>query len=575
MTAAPGSQRNLAFVRELISQTPSTYIYVGIAAALATIPGVVIPLLMRVFVDQYLVADETQWVAPVVIGMLAAVVVIATVTLLQYRTLSRLSVRMSASESTRFVWRLLRLPVSTIERFGTGDLSARAGALQRYAFLTGLLVPMAMANIVMITVYTIAVIALDWKLGVVGIVVVSCSMLVSTLLLRRRRALQSRADATMIALTASTTGSVASIETIKAAGWEPWVFDRWSQRRSETSEAWSVLSMDGQRLGLVSPLAYTFGLGLILAVGAVLVFWGSLSLGTLVAAQTLLLAILVPAGQLVWIGVLIESAASIDRQADAVAALNLDPEVTSTGSGSVRRTGAIELELRGVTFGYESGEAPLMTGLDIRVPSGTWLAVVGSSGSGKSTLSRLAVGELQPWAGEVVIDGRPRLDLLRHERALRVGYVPQNPILMPGTIADNITMFDASVPVEEIRRALADACILDAIEARAGGLSERVSSTGHGFSGGELQRLAIARALVRDPGLLILDEATSALDPVTELEVIRVLRDRSCTCLVVAHRLSSVRDADHIIVMEQGAIVQQGSFDEVRVGGRFAELAHG
>lgn len=575
MTTVPGVGRPFALMRTLVSQSPSTYAYIAVAAALATVPGVVIPLLVRAFVDQYLVEGNEQWSRPVVIGMLAAVVVLATVTVLQYRTLSRLSVRLSATESTRFVWRLLRLPVPTLLRFGSGDLTARAAALQRYAFLSGLLVPMAMANIVTIVVYTVAVLALNIVFGVTGLLVVACSILASLVLLRRRRVLQSHADATIVALTATTTTTVASIETIKAAGWEPWIFDRWSQRRADAAEAWSILSADGQRLGLVSPLTYTFGLGVMLAVGSVLVFTGGLSLGTLAAAQTLLLAILLPAGQLVWIGTLVEAVGSIQRQAEAVSVLDLDPEVMSTGTAGARLDGPVELELRGVTFGYEVDRPPLMSGLDVHVPAGSWLAVVGSSGSGKSTLSRLAVGELQPWAGSVLLDGRSRLDLPRNERALRVGYVPQYPVLMPGTIAENITMFDPTVPVDAIRRALADARILDVIEARAGGLEERVTSTGHGFSGGELQRLAIARALVREPGLLILDEATSALDPVTEFEVSQALRTRSCTCLVVAHRLSSVRDAERIIVMEHGVIVQEGTFAEVRLGGRFAELAHG
>lgn len=575
MTGEPGTGSQIALIRTLVSLSPASYAYVALAAGLATVPGVVVPLLVRAFVNGYLVEANSGWGAPVVIGMVAAVVILGTLSLLSYRTLSSLTVRLSATESTRFTWRLLRLPVPTIQRFGLGDLTARAGAMQRYALLSGLLAPGALANIVMIVIYSLVAIVLNPVLGLTGIFVVICSILVSTRLLRRRRILQSRADATLVELTAATTGVVTSIEAIKAAGWEPWIFDRWSQQRSEAATTWSMLSQDGLRLGLMSPVTYTFGLGLILSVGSVLVFAGSLNLGTLVAIQALLLAILVPAGRLVWIGTLVESIGSIQRQADVVATLDLDPEVVSVGSGRGLTDGPIGLELRHVTFGYTPGEEPALSDVDVLVPAGTWLAVVGSSGSGKSTLSRLAVGELQPWSGSVLLDGRPRLDIPREQRALRVGYVPQYPVLMPGTIAENITMFDPDISVESIRRALVDARVLDVIEARPGGLQERVTSTGHGFSGGELQRLAIARALVRDPGLLILDEATSALDPMTEFEVSRALRDRQCTCLVVAHRLSSMRDAEHIIVMEHGRIVQQGSFDELRISGRFAELAHG
>ena len=575
MNQEASTARQLAVIRTLMAHNPKAYVYIALAAALATVPSVVIPLLERAFVDQYLASGNQQWSTPVVIGMVAAASLIAAVTLLQYRTLSWLTIRIGATASTRLVWRILRLPVPTIERWGAGDLAARAGALQYYSLLSGLFIPMALKDIVAIVIFTIVVATLNWVLALVGLATVVGSVVASTVFLRRRRALQSHADATLIALTATTTNAVDSIETIKAAGWEPWVFDRWSQRRSETIDAWSTLAMDGQRLGLVPTLTYTFGLGLTLAAGSLLVLAGDLSLGTLAAAQTLLLAIFVLTRQLVTIGTLIEWVGSIQHQADTVAILDLDPEVTSTGAQHVRPDGPLELELRGVTFGYEDDDPPLMSDLDLRVPAGSWVAVVGSSGSGKSTLARLAIGELQPWQGAVILDGSPRLDLARQERALRVGYVPQYPVLMPGTIAENITMFDPTVPAESIRRALVDACVLDVIEARADGLEERVTSTGHGFSGGELQRLAIARALVRDPGLLILDEATSALDPITEFEMSRILRERACTCLIVAHRLSSVRDADHIIVMERGSIAQQGSFAELRLSGYFAELAHG
>ncbi len=575
MTARAGAANQIALIRTLVSLSPASYAYVAIAAALATVPGIVVPLLVRAFVNDYLVQANLGWGAPVVIGMVAAVVVLGSLALLTYRTLARLSVRLSATESTRLTWRILRLPVPTIQGFGSGDLTARVGVMQRYALLSGLLVPMALANIVMIVVFSAVVLALSPALGLTGLFVVLCSIVASTLLLRRRRVLQSRADATIVELTAATTDVVTSIEAIKAAGWEPWIFDRWSQRRSEAAVAWSSLSRDGLRLGLVSPLTYTFGLGLVLGVGSVLVFAGHLNLGTLVAVQALLLGILIHAGHLVWIGILVASVGSLQRQADLVATLDLDPEIVSIGSGGGLSDGPIGLDLHRVTFGYAPDEEPVLSDLDVHVPAGSWLAVVGSSGSGKSTLSRLAIGELQPWSGSVLLDGRPRLDIPREQRALRVGYVPQYPVLMPGTIAENVTMFDPRISVESIRRALADARVLDVIENRPHGLQERVTSTGHGFSGGELQRLAIARALVRDPGLLVLDEATSALDPVTEFEVSQALRERGCTCLVVAHRLSSVRDAELIMVMEYGRVVQQGPFDELRLGGRFAELAHG
>ncbi len=571
------SQTSLGSLARLVRLSPATYGYVGIAATLETVPGVAVPLLIGLFVDEVLVAANSAWTVPITVGLIAALIVVAGLSSVQYRVLARLAVRLSATESTRFTWHVLRIPVPAISEFGTGDLTARSGSIQRQSFLSGLLVPFALGNVISIVVYTIFILALNFVLGLVGLLVVAGSVVVSTLLLRRRRVLQTRSDAALVALSSVTTQTIGSIEDVKAAAWEPWIFDRWSQHRSAQGRATSALATDGQRLGLVSPLTQAVGLGLVLAVGSLLVFVGDLSIGTLAASQAMLLAILIPAGQLVWIGTLIESVNSIQRQADAVSDIPLDVEVTAHpsehGGGAV--SGPMSLTLRDVTFGYEPDEMPLLDALTLDVPAGTWLAVVGSSGSGKSTLSRLTVGELQPWSGAVLLNDVRRLDLPRSLRTGRLGYVPQYPVLMPGTIAENVTMFDESIAVERIHRALIDAQVAYAVNARPGGLEERVSATGHGFSGGELQRLAIARALVRDPDLLILDEATSALDPLVEVDVIRALRARGCTCLLVAHRLSTVRDADRIVVLESGRIVQEGTFEELIESGRFAELAHG
>lgn len=197
---------------------------------------------------------------------------------------------------------------------------------------------------------------------------------------------------------------------------------------------------------------------------------------------------------------------------------------------------------------------------------------MGGSGSGKSTLVRLAVGEFQPWSGRIRIGGRDRLTVPRRERAQALAYAPQVPALAPGTILENLTLFDPTIPLARVLAATHDAVIQEAIDSRPLGLREPISSQGHGFSGGELQRLAIARALVSDPRILVLDEATSALDPIVEAQIEENLRARGCTRLVVAHRISAVRDADQIVVLDAGRIVQRGSFAEIHSHGQFREL---
>jgi ABC-type bacteriocin/lantibiotic exporter with double-glycine peptidase domain len=317
-----------------------------------------------------------------------------------------------------------------------------------------------------------------------------------------------------------------------------------------------------------------------LAVGSSLVLAGQLSLGTLVASQGLLLQVLVPAGQLVWLGVLLKAVTSIERQATVVREIPLDPEVRPVVRSDeaplpMLAEGPVAVGLRDVVFGYDRDAPPLFDGMELEIAAGSRVALVGGSGSGKSTLVRLVIGELQPWSGTVTLDGIPRLDLPRAARTGAVAYVPQSPVVVPGTIRENITLFDRRISAADVAAAIRDARIEDAIGARPHGLDEEITASGHGFSGGELQRLAIARALARQPRLLVLDEATSALDPIVEAEVESHLRERACTTIVVAHRISTVRDAESIVVVDAGRIVQRGRYDELRTVGRFAELIRG
>ncbi len=567
-------------LRGLFRAGPSAFVFVLVAGAVALVPGLAVPLLIRTFLDEYLIAGATEWAIPIIVGLTAAALVAGALSWLQYRVLTHFAVRLSATGSASFVWHALRIRVPDVDALGAADVSARGAATQRLAYQAGMLLPLAVVNLLTLSVFSVALLALDVRLGVAALAVVAVSMLASARLLRRRGARQEAVDRTRVAQSALTSEIVSSIETVKAAAAEQWLFDRWCRERDTVGRAVSALGADGQRLGTVGPITPTIGLGVVLAVGSGLVLAGQLSLGTLVASQGILLQVLIPAGQLVWLGVLLGAVTSVERQAAVVRDLPLDPEVRPDADRPERAAqettaeGPAGASLRAVTFGYVADAEPLFDGLDLAVPAGSRVAIVGGSGSGKSTLVRLLIGELQPWSGSVEIDGVPRLELPREVRTRAIAYVPQVPTLVPGTIRDNITLFDDSVPATEILAAVRDARIEAAVVARPLGLDEQVAGSGDGFSGGEIQRIAIARALCRRPRLLVLDEATSALDPIVEAEVELNLRARDCTCLVVAHRLSTVRDADLIVVLDGGRIVQQGTYVDLRTSGRFAELMH-
>jgi ABC-type multidrug transport system fused ATPase/permease subunit len=226
-----------------------------------------------------------------------------------------------------------------------------------------------------------------------------------------------------------------------------------------------------------------------------------------------------------------------------------------------------------VTFGYNKHEPPLIAEFSLTLERGKRVALVGASGSGKSTVARLAVGLYEPWSGEIRVHGKPRAEFSRDELARTLAFVDQDVVLFEGNVRENLTLWD-DVADERVASALRDAAMEDEIARREGGLDAPLQEGARNLSGGQRQRLEIARALVRDPAILILDEATSALDPASEARVEENLRRRGVTCLVVAHRLSTVRDADEILVLEGGRVVERGRHDELvnLAGGRYAAL---
>ncbi|MEY2632434.1 MAG: hypothetical protein RIR00_1088, partial [Pseudomonadota bacterium] len=309
----------------------------------------------------------------------------------------------------------------------------------------------------------------------------------------------------------------------------------------------------------------------VLLIGGIEVMEGALSIGMLVAAQALIANITAPLGSLVGANAQIQSTQGMLARLDDTLRHPRDPAFARSGSLPAAPAGSLKLEA--VSFGYSPLDPPLIEDFSLELPPGKWVALVGGSGSGKSTVGKLAAGLYSPWSGTVRLDGQPLPDWPRPALCRTLAVVDQQIVLFSGSIRDNLSLWDDSVPPEVLRQAARDAGIDADILQRPGGYAGVVSEGGRNFSGGQRQRLEIARALALEPRLLILDEATSALDAATEAAVLAAVRRRGCACLLIAHRLSTIRDADEIIVMDAGRIVERGDHASLLARqGRYARL---
>ena len=538
------------------------------------VPGLAMPWLLGRFVDEVLVARTHGVAAPLLIGLLAAAFARSLLLALQARLLMDTFGRAARASAKRFFARALALPMTFYSQRSAGEIAARVDLNERVAETISADLAHLALDFVTASFFLVLMARLDAGLTLVVASCLALELIAWRLLARRTAEISQELSVQAGKLAGMATGGLANIETIKAGGQETALFLKWIglqiQFVNASIRAQRYLLTLGQAPAVLGLAAYLAVLGL----GAGLIMKGTFTVGDLVAFQVLLAGFTAPVHGLFAHTQKLQTLRGDLARLDDV--LHHTPEegidVASEANGIPTQPLAGTLEFRNVTFGYNRGEAPLVESFSLTVKPGGRVALVGASGSGKSTLARLAAGLYRPWSGEILFDGEPRAAHERAHLANSVAYVDQDVVLFEGTVRDNLTLWEPA-PDEVLRRAMRDAAIDADIMAREGGLDATLQEGARNLSGGQRQRLELARALVRNPAILILDEATSALDPATEAIVEANLRRLNITCLVVAHRLSTVRDADEIVVLDAGRVAERGTYDELKArGGRFSEL---
>lgn len=562
---APHPLRSL---RRRAAQARDGLMLVVLAALALMAVDLVAPAFSRVLVDHVLLADRRDWLAPLLGAMALAALAAGTLTWVQTSGLLRLENRLAVQSSRRFLWHVLRLPIQFFDVNYTGAISERVPLNDRVArFLYRDLAMNALSG-ALVVFFLLLMVRYSVQLTVVGVAVASLNVVALRWVGRRRTDASHRMLQEEMKLTGTALLGLRMIETLKATASESDMFARWAGYQARLLNVRQELTASTHLLEALPPLLAALNAALVLGIGGMQVVRGDLSLGGLVAFQVLMASFLAPANRLVSLAGRIQTAEGDMRRLDDVLmnepVLDERAGLEESPGAPARLAGA--LELRDVTFGFSPVDPPLIRGFHLRLKPGARVALVGRTGSGKSTLSRLVAGLYEPWSGAVLVDGTPRSGLPRTALVKSVSVVDQEVFLFEGTVRENLTLWDRDVPLERVMAAARDACIHDDIMARPGGYDARVAERGANWSGGQRQRLEIARALVQDPSLLVLDEATSALDPVTEARVDRNLRRRGCTCLMVAHRLSTIRDADEIIVLDGGRVVQRGTHEQLHAG---------
>ena len=567
----------LKFARNRLQGAGAAVAFVVICSLIMALIGVIQPGFSRIFYDRLLTQENPEWLMPFMIGLAALSAVQIIVSAVDAIFSNKLNGKMDVVGNSTFLWKVLHMPVNFFSQRMAGDIQIRQNS---NAGIAGSLVktfaPLAL-NGIMAVFYFVVMIRYSPLLTMVGLLSVVINLFMSRFIMKKRVDLTRVQMRDSAKLAGATVAGIEMVETIKASGAENGFFRRWSGYQASVNTQTVRFSKLDQYFGMIPSIASLLCNSAVMFLSVWFAMNGDFTVGMISAFQGFLGSFTAPANDMITASQsLQEMRTQMERIEDVMqypddVCYNAKADDEGENKSYAKLSG--DIELRNVTFGYSRLAEPLIRDFSLSLKRGGSVALVGASGCGKSTVSKLVSGLYQPWSGEILFDGKPISGIDRSVFTGSLAVVDQDIIIFEDTIANNIKMWDSSIEDFEVILAARDAQLHNDIVKRDGGYNYKLTEGGKDLSGGQRQRLEIARALAQDPTIIILDEATSALDAKTEFDMVKAIRDRGITCIVVAHRLSTIRDCDEIIVMDHGRIVERGTHSELYAkGGKYTEL---
>ena len=547
-------------VAEKLAEDKWALLFILILGLCMVIPGLAVPVMNQIFIDDVFSMKHPEWTTKLLLAMAAAAILSGVMNAMRAVVLTYWQKKLTLADSSSFFWHVLRLPVTFFQQRYAADVASRIQFNESNAAVLSGQAATALLDMFIALFYLGLLVQYSVPLTLVG---VSFSFVNLAVLLYMRR---NMTDLTMRIQQEKgkeygvLMNGLMMIDSVKACGSEADLFGKWAGYAAKALVANQEMQIWSLKVRLLPTLLAGISGALVMTVGGFSIMEGLMTAGVYTAVNSLIAKFQEPMQKILALSDVIRTTEMQMQRLDDVRRYPIDslnyPDETQTITFKGNRLSG-ELTMRDVNFGYSPLDPPLLENFNLSLTPGHWAAIVGASGSGKSTLAKLASGLYEEWSGDVLFDGVKRREIPRAVLVSSIATVDQDVFQISGTVRENISLFDKSVPKEDIVLAAQDACIHDDILRLAGGYEAEVAEGGLNFSGGQRQRLEIARALAGNPSILVLDEATSAIDPMTEQKVL------SNTCLIVAHRLSTIRDADEIIVLEKGKVAERGTHREM------------